>query len=73
MPVEILVGFGDGTDSLIRIMNDSNGQSFGFVFPKKPVSLTFDPNHNILLKQASTIHGISPVNKPGSGDFQHVR
>ena len=73
MPVEILVGFGDGTDSLIRIMNDSNGQSFGFVFPKKPVSLTFDPNHNILLKQASTIHGISPVNKPGSGDFQQVR
>jgi aminopeptidase N len=58
MPLELLVTFSDATDTLIRVMNDTNHQAYAFLFPKKPENLTFDPSRNILLKQASTIIGI---------------
>ena len=58
MPLEIMISFGDATDTLIKIMNDSNHQTFGFYFSKQPVNLTFDPLRNILLKQSSTIYGV---------------
>jgi hypothetical protein len=34
-------------------MNDINSQSFMWIFPKKPVSLQFDPDNEIVLKQAT--------------------
>ncbi|MEI7661494.1 MAG: M1 family aminopeptidase [Bacteroidota bacterium] len=58
MPLEFLISFNDTTDTLVRVVNDTNHQAFGFTCSKKPISLTFDPNRNILLKQASTIYGI---------------
>lgn len=59
MPVQIGIEFIDGTDTMIQVINNSNSQFFEFLFTKQPVSLTFDPLRNILLKQASTIVGIS--------------
>lgn len=61
MPLQLKISFSDGTDSLIRIMNDQNHQEFGFAFSKKPVNLVFDPFRNILLKQAATIYNIESV------------
>lgn len=57
MPLEIKVSFGSAGDTLIRVMNDENNQTFVFQFDREPKGLTFDPNQNILLKQASTIVG----------------
>ncbi len=62
MPLQLLVTFSNDSDTLIQVMNDVNNQEFGFNFSKKPVDLKFDPNRNILMKQASTIYGIK---KPG--------
>ena len=58
MPLEILVTFRDRTDTLLRVMNDTNHQAYRFLFSKRPVNLTFDPSRNILLKQAATIYGV---------------
>jgi len=55
MPVELLVEFFDGSDSLITVMNDVNNQQFSFEFYRKPNVLLFDPYDNIVLKSESTI------------------
>lgn len=66
MPVEIGINFTDGSDTLITVMNDVNNQLCEFTFQLQPATLTFDPNRNILLKQAATIVGIRTGNlKPG--------
>ncbi len=63
MPLEFLVSFSNLTDTLVRIMNDVNHQPFAFTFTRKPVSLTFDPYRNILLKQAATIYSVKTPGK----------
>jgi aminopeptidase N len=70
MPLEILVNFKNGGDTLIRVTNDENDQVFVFQFDKEPVALTFDPGNNILLKQATTVVGIDPVIKPNTKDIR---
>jgi len=55
MPLEIKVSFSDASDTIVQVMNDVNGQGFTFQFNKTPVSLTFDPNNQIILKQATTV------------------
>lgn len=55
MPVQLLITFSDKTDTLIAVLNDQNNQSFAFYLSKKPIDLIFDPDRNILLKQAATI------------------
>jgi len=59
MPIQLSIEFIDGTDTLIQVINDSNPQYFEFTFTKQPTSLIFDPYRNILLKQATTIVGIT--------------
>lgn len=59
MPVVLKIGFSSGLDTLIRVMNDVNNQLFVFTFNRQPVSLVFDPNNDIVLKQASLILGIA--------------
>jgi len=54
MPVELKISFTTGSDSTVRVMNDANYQSFVFNFNRQPTGLTFDPNNNIVLKQATT-------------------
>lgn len=62
MPVEIKIVFQDNTDTLVKVMNDSNYQSFIFVFDKQPQHVVFDPNNNIVLKAGSTVN-ISNISK----------
>lgn len=57
MPLELLISFDDGSDSLLRVFNSFNGQVFAFEFDKEPVLVEFDPNNDILLKAGSTITG----------------
>lgn len=52
MPVEVKIHFSDGTDSLVRFMNNQNNQQVTWAVNKKPVSFNFDPNNNIVLKNA---------------------
>jgi hypothetical protein len=58
MPVEVKISFTDGSDTIVKIMNDANPQLFQWNFIKQPSSLAFDPDRNILLKQATTIVGL---------------
>jgi aminopeptidase N len=58
MPAEIKVTFADATDTLFRVDHSSNPQEYSFYFTKQPLSLSFDPNRNILLKVAGTVVGI---------------
>jgi hypothetical protein len=62
MPVEVKIRFQDNSDTLMRVMNDINNQRFGWFFDKHPVSISFDPENQIVLKTASTLVGI-----PASG------
>lgn len=59
MPVEIKVRFADATDTIFKVENDSNPQEYSFNFSKQPSALVFDPNGNILLKQSTTVVGVS--------------
>jgi aminopeptidase N len=58
MPIEVSIAFSDGSDTLVTAMNDMNPQVFEWTFTKHPVSLVFDPDREILLKNATTIVGI---------------
>ncbi len=58
MPVEIRIQFSDLSDTLIRVLNNTNNQFFNFTFSKQPSILIFDPDNNILLKKATTALGI---------------
>ena len=55
MPLELKIRFQGAPDTTIRVMNDANNQAFTLLFNNRPVGLTFDPDNNILLKQASTV------------------
>jgi aminopeptidase N len=61
MPIELKISFSDGSDSTIRIVNSSNGEIFTFAFDKIPANLVFDPNNNIVLKQATTTKDTSAI------------
>jgi aminopeptidase N len=58
MPLELKISFSGGTDTTIRVFNDTNNQMFTFTFTKQPLGLFFDPNNNIVLKQSTTTVGI---------------
>ncbi|MDP1623586.1 MAG: M1 family metallopeptidase [Bacteroidales bacterium] len=58
MPIIVKIHFQDNSDSLIRVMNDHNYQEYSWTFPKQPVSFTFDPGNEIVLKQASLTQGV---------------
>jgi len=61
MPLELRISFTAGADTLIRVMNTVNNQVFSFRFDRQPLSLTFDPNNNIVLKQGTTGTGSTLV------------
>ncbi len=60
MPLEIKIGFTNGTDTTVKVFNDQNNQMFVFRFNKQPNSITFDPNAQIVLKYAS-LQEVPPV------------
>ena len=59
MPVELKITFASGPDTTFRFMNNANNQQFTFTFNRQPLTLQFDPNDNIVLKQGTTINGIT--------------
>lgn len=61
MPIELKITFNDGTDTLVKVMNDQNNQLFQFIFSKTPLTLSFDPDNNIVLKGGSTTVGIDEI------------
>ena len=63
MPLELKIKFIDQSDTLLRVMNDSNLQWSSFNFNKQPIQLVFDPNNNIVLKQGSTVVGTDEMRK----------
>ncbi len=65
MPVEIWIRFSDFSDTTIRVMNDANMQGFNWTFSKRPVNLQFDREDQIVLKEGSTVLGITE--HPGGG------
>jgi aminopeptidase N len=62
MDLEIQVFFYDMSDTLIRIQNRENNQRFLFEFDREPGMLYFDPNNDIVLKEATTVLGVPQVN-----------
>jgi len=50
MPVEVEVTFTDNSDTLVRVMNDQNDQTFALTFSKEPKTISFDPFTKILPK-----------------------
>jgi len=59
MPIVIKVSFTTGSDTLIRVMNDVNNQTYAFNFNRQPTAVVFDPNNDIVLKTASLTIGIN--------------
>ena len=62
MPVELKVLFGDLSDTIIKVINDSNNQVFCLSFSKQPGLVEFDPDNKIVLKQANLSEGIKEYN-----------
>lgn len=61
MPVVFKVQFDALHDTTITVFNSVNNEIFNFIFDKKPISFTFDPNNDILLKEGTTVLGnVSP-------------
>ncbi|MCK6605036.1 MAG: T9SS type A sorting domain-containing protein [Ignavibacteriaceae bacterium] len=61
MPVQLRITFTNSTDTTVTLTNDANNQTFSLYFyNRQPLSVTFDPDNNIILKQAST-NQITPV------------
>jgi hypothetical protein len=66
MPIQIKLGFSNGTDTTITLMNDVNEQLFQLTFPKRPIVLFFDPSNQIVLKEGTTVVGITEHPQPGT-------
>jgi hypothetical protein len=60
MPLTLKITFTTGPDTLIRVMNDANNQTFVFTVNRQPSTFTFDPGNDIVIKQGSTVLGIVP-------------
>jgi aminopeptidase N len=59
MPIEVLITFADGTDTLFTVWNNTNPQTFEFTIGKNPAGLLFDPGREIVLKEATTIVSVN--------------
>jgi len=59
MPIEFKILFLNGSDTIVKVINDQNNQLFSFTFNKQPDTLIFDPNDEIVLKQATITVGIN--------------
>ncbi|MBL6950106.1 MAG: T9SS type A sorting domain-containing protein [Bacteroidales bacterium] len=59
MPMELKVRFSDYSDTVVTVMNDANYQLFSWQFDKQPVTFQFDPYNNIVIKEQTTLVGIT--------------
>jgi subtilisin-like proprotein convertase family protein len=51
MPIELKVMFPNNTDTLLKVLNEWNGQNFTFNLNRRPDSVQFDPGNKIILKE----------------------
>ncbi|MGA2822411.1 MAG: M1 family aminopeptidase [Bacteroidales bacterium] len=73
MVLNFSVTFADLTDTTFRVMNDVNNQVFTWTFNKKPIQFSFDPNDEIVLKQGTTVLGVSqPEAQEGFHLYQNI-
>lgn len=61
MPITIKISFTTGSDTTVRVMNDVNNQQFQFNFNRQPTTVVFDPNNDIVLKNATLSIGINTI------------
>jgi aminopeptidase N len=54
MPLQIAINYSTGPADTLRVFNNVNNQLFTFNVTRQPVSVVFDPNNNIVLKNATT-------------------
>ena len=54
MPIELKINFSNKPDTLVKIMNDKKSQTFNIKLNDEPRLVIFDPNNNIVLKEATT-------------------
>jgi aminopeptidase N len=54
MPVVLKINFENNADTNVRVLNNVNNQNFEFTFNKKPKAVLFDPDNDIVLKEAVT-------------------
>jgi aminopeptidase N len=69
MPVDIRIRFANGSDTLVRIMNDFNYQQMAWTFPTRPTALDFDPFTEYVLREGTTVVGITEDHGAGSGTY----
>jgi aminopeptidase N len=73
MMLNFRVIFADLTDTTFRVMNDVNNQTFTWTFNKQPIQFNFDPNDEIVLKQGTTVLGVSgPEKLEGFHLYQNI-
>lgn len=65
MILNFRVIFSDLTDTTFRVMNNFNNQLFSWTFTKRPVQFNFDPYGEIVLKEGTTVLGVSSPENPG--------
>lgn len=63
MPIVVRISFASGPDTNIRVMNDVNDQLWNWTFSSQPTQIVFDPNNDIVLKEATLLVGIDPVKR----------
>src|SRR6185295_16416573 len=63
MPITLKITFATGADSVFRVMNDFTGQTWAFNHNRQPLTLTFDPNNDIVLKSGTTLVGLPGENE----------
>ncbi|MDD5571405.1 MAG: M1 family aminopeptidase [Bacteroidales bacterium] len=78
MPVELKFTFSDSSDTVMKVMNDSNNQDFSFNFSKKPITTVFDPFRNIIIKVekshcigTESLTAVTDTVEDGSGEYNY--
>jgi hypothetical protein len=69
MPIVLKFIFSGGSDSLVRVMNDTNNQTFIFTFGQQPLNIIFDPDNDIVLKKIIPI-GVKNISTEIPSEYQ---
>lgn len=74
MPIDIQVIFANGQgDTIVSVMNDVNNQFFSLTFNKRPLSIIFDPDNKILLKESTLVVGTDSHTIPSTADMNIIK
>lgn len=55
MPAKLRFVLQNGTDTTVSVWNTTKNDTFSFAFASAPVSMSFDPNNDIILKKATVV------------------